>query len=115
MFQKFDEEAQKVLKIAKKEMQELKHEYVGTEHLMLGILELAVPLLSTLKSPNLTSQTASVAFIFNATPIATVAHTIPNTDKHKAQNTITFISLNFLNISSHLLFFSLSCSQLLRY
>lgn len=39
MFQKFDEEAQKVLKIAKKEMQELKHEYVGTEHLMLGILK----------------------------------------------------------------------------
>ena len=39
MFQKFDEEAQKVLKIAKKEMQELKHEYVGTEHLMIGILK----------------------------------------------------------------------------
>lgn len=39
MFQKFDEEAQKVLKIAKKEMQELKHEFVGTEHLMLGILK----------------------------------------------------------------------------
>ena len=39
MFQKFDEEAQKVLKNAKKEMLELKHEYVGTEHLMLGILK----------------------------------------------------------------------------
>ena len=38
MVQKFDEEAQKVLKIAKKEMQELKHEYVGTEHLLLSIL-----------------------------------------------------------------------------
>ena len=39
MFQKFDEESQKVLKISKKEMQEMKHEYVGTEHLMLGILK----------------------------------------------------------------------------
>jgi len=39
MFGKFDEEAQKVLVNAKKEMQELKHEYVGTEHLMLGILK----------------------------------------------------------------------------
>ena len=39
MFGKFDEESQKALKLAKKEMQELKHEYVGTEHLMLGILK----------------------------------------------------------------------------
>lgn len=39
MFGKFDEESQKVIKLAKKEMQELKHEYVGTEHLMLGILK----------------------------------------------------------------------------
>lgn len=38
MFTKFDEEAQKVIANAKREMQELKHEYVGTEHLMLGIL-----------------------------------------------------------------------------
>jgi len=38
MFQKFDEESQKVLLCAKKEMQELKHDYVGTEHLLLAIL-----------------------------------------------------------------------------
>lgn len=38
MFSKFDEEAQKVLLLAKKEMNELKHPYVGSEHLLLAIL-----------------------------------------------------------------------------
>ena len=39
MFYKFDADAQKVLIMAKKEMQELKHPYVGTEHLLLAILK----------------------------------------------------------------------------
>lgn len=39
MFQKFDEESKKVLLCAKKEMQELKHEYIGTEHVMLAMLK----------------------------------------------------------------------------
>ncbi len=38
MFYKFDADAQKILITAKKEMQELKHPYVGTEHLLLAIL-----------------------------------------------------------------------------
>ncbi len=38
MFQKFDEETRKILKKAKLEMQELKHPFVGTEHLLLSIL-----------------------------------------------------------------------------
>lgn len=38
MFSKFNEEAQKVLILAKKEMTELKHPYVGSEHLLLAIL-----------------------------------------------------------------------------
>ncbi len=38
MFSKFSEEAQKVLILAKKEMIELKHPYVGSEHLLLAIL-----------------------------------------------------------------------------
>lgn len=38
MFGNFDEEARKVLVQAKKEMSVLKHPYVGSEHLMLGIL-----------------------------------------------------------------------------
>lgn len=38
MFSKFDEDAQKVLLIAKKEMTELRHPYVGSEHLLLSIL-----------------------------------------------------------------------------
>ena len=38
MFSKFDEESQKVLLMAKKEMTELRHPYVGSEHLLLSIL-----------------------------------------------------------------------------
>lgn len=38
MFSKFTEEAQKVLIMSKKEMQELKHPYVSSEHLLLSIL-----------------------------------------------------------------------------
>lgn len=38
MFQKFDDEAQKALIFAKKEMLELKHDYIGTEHVLLGVL-----------------------------------------------------------------------------
>lgn len=39
MFSKFSEEAKKVLINAKKEMQELKHPYVGSEHVMLALLK----------------------------------------------------------------------------
>ncbi len=38
MFSKFNEESQKVLHNSKKEMQKLKHPYVGSEHLLLSIL-----------------------------------------------------------------------------
>ncbi len=38
MFSKFDENSQKVLLMAKKEMLDLKHPYVGSEHLLLAIL-----------------------------------------------------------------------------
>ncbi len=38
MFSKFSEEAQKVLLMSKKEMKELRHPYVGSEHLLLAIL-----------------------------------------------------------------------------
>lgn len=38
MFSRFDEDTQKVLLMAKKEMLELKHPYVGSEHLLLSIL-----------------------------------------------------------------------------
>jgi len=40
MFSKFSEEAQKVLMYSKKEMKELKHPYVGSEHLFLSLLKL---------------------------------------------------------------------------
>ena len=38
MFQRFDEESRKILKKAKQEMQELKHPFVGTEHLLFHFL-----------------------------------------------------------------------------
>ncbi len=38
MFSKFSEDAQKTLLLAKKEMVDLKHPYVGSEHLMLAML-----------------------------------------------------------------------------
>ena len=38
MFQRFDEECKKVLKKAKLEMQDMKHPFVGSEHLLLSIL-----------------------------------------------------------------------------
>lgn len=38
MFSRFTEEAQKILLMMKKEMYELKHPYVGSEHLLLAIL-----------------------------------------------------------------------------
>ena len=40
MFSEFSDEAQKVLLLAKKEMQQLRHPYVGSEHLLLAILNL---------------------------------------------------------------------------
>ena len=39
MFSKFSELAQKVLLNSKKEMQDLKHSYVGSEHLLLSLLK----------------------------------------------------------------------------
>lgn len=39
MFSRFSEDAQKVLINSKKEMQELKHSYVGSEHLFLSLLK----------------------------------------------------------------------------
>ena len=41
MFSKFSEEAQKVLMNAKKEMQKLKHPYVGSEHLFMAIMKVS--------------------------------------------------------------------------
>ena len=38
MFSRFTEDAQKILIMAKKEMQELRHPYVSSEHLLLSIL-----------------------------------------------------------------------------
>lgn len=39
MFNKFSEEAKKIIALSKKEMIDLKHPYLGSEHLMLGILK----------------------------------------------------------------------------
>ena len=52
MFDKFTNRAKQVIKLAKKEAQRLNHNYLGTEHLLLGLLKLgqgvAVNVLSNL-------------------------------------------------------------------
>ena len=54
MISNFNEEAQEILVNAKIEMQELKHPYVGTEHLLLAILNSNTNLNQKLKEYNLT-------------------------------------------------------------
>ena len=54
MFSKFDEISQKVLVRAKREMIDLKHPYVGTEHLVLAILKTNNEVSNKLKELNLT-------------------------------------------------------------
>ena len=39
MFSKFNEAAQKILLMTKKEMHDLKHPYVGSEHFLLAVLK----------------------------------------------------------------------------
>ncbi len=56
MFQKFSELAQKILIIAKKEMMELQHPYVGSEHLLLAILKEENEVKDKLKEMNITYQ-----------------------------------------------------------
>lgn len=54
MFNKFSEETKKVLSLAKKEMVELKHPYLGSEHLLLGILKNNNNVTNLLKKYNVT-------------------------------------------------------------
>ena len=56
MFQRFDEESKKVLKKAKLEMQELKHPYVSSEHLLLSILKNKNEVSEKLKEYNFTKK-----------------------------------------------------------
>ena len=53
MFGQFTEEARKILVNAKKEMMELKHPYVGSEHLLLAILKSKNYISNKLKNYNL--------------------------------------------------------------
>ena len=50
MFGNFEEEARKVLVMAKKEMYDLRHPYVSSEHLLLAILKLSSEISDRLKS-----------------------------------------------------------------
>jgi ATP-dependent Clp protease ATP-binding subunit ClpC len=53
MFAKFNEEAQKILVLAKKEMSDLKHPYVGSEHMLLAILKFDNTISKKIKSFNI--------------------------------------------------------------
>ncbi len=57
MFGNFNEESRKVIKDAKKEMYELKHPYVGSEHLFLSILKNSKTISNKLQEYNLTYET----------------------------------------------------------
>ena len=54
MISNFNEEAEEILIKAKLEMLELKHPYVGTEHLMLAILHTKNDLSEKLENYNIT-------------------------------------------------------------
>ena len=57
MFSRFSEEAQKALIFAKKEMNDLRHPYVGSEHLFLAILrEKNLDITKTLASYDITYE-----------------------------------------------------------
>ena len=57
MFSRFSEEAQKALILAKKEMNNLRHPYVGSEHLFLSILSMKdLEIVSALASYNITYE-----------------------------------------------------------
>lgn len=57
MFSRFSEEAQKALILAKKEMNNLRHPYVGSEHLFLSILSMKdLEIVSVLASYNITYE-----------------------------------------------------------
>lgn len=57
MFGNFEEEARKILVNAKKEMYELKHPYISSEHLLLSILKTESEISNKLKKHNLDYQT----------------------------------------------------------
>ena len=54
MFGKFSEEARKALTLAKEEMSKMNHPFVGSEHLLLGILSIKNDLTKELKKYGLT-------------------------------------------------------------
>ncbi len=56
MFQNFSEEARKTIMVAKQEMQQLRHPYVGSEHLLLALLKTKGTLSSKLKEYSLTYE-----------------------------------------------------------
>ena len=54
MFGKFSEDTQKVLVLAEKEMRELKHDYIGSEHIILAMLKTDDEIKEKLKKYNVT-------------------------------------------------------------
>src|SRR5271155_192502 len=58
MFDKFTNRAKQVIKLAKKEAQRLNHPYLGTEHVLLGLLKLGQGIaVNVLRSNNLDYET----------------------------------------------------------
>ena len=58
MFDKFTNRAKQVIKLAKKESQRLNHNYLGTEHILLGLLKLGQGIaVNVLRNMNLSYDT----------------------------------------------------------
>ena len=60
-FDKYTNRAKQVVKLAKKEAQKLNHNYLGTEHVLLGLLKLGQGIaVNVLRSLNLDYETTSL-------------------------------------------------------
>ncbi|MGZ6298784.1 MAG: Clp protease N-terminal domain-containing protein, partial [Parachlamydiaceae bacterium] len=62
MFDKFTNRAKQVIKLAKKEAQRLNHNYLGTEHVLLGLLKLGQGVaVNVLRNLNIDFETVRAA------------------------------------------------------
>ena len=69
MYERFTDRARKVMQLANQEAQRFNHEYIGTEHILLGLVkEGSGVAANVLKNPRTRSQATAVT---TATPSAT--------------------------------------------
>ena len=86
MFNKFTERARKVILLAKQEAKRFNHDYIGTEHVLLGLLRegegVAAAVLQSL-GMNLNNIRLEVEKLVQAGPSTVVSGDLPFTPKAK--------------------------------